>query len=42
LVQRLRESATPGIGPKGESFAGAMFAEVMGGDLNGIYLAART
>jgi len=42
LVQRLRESAIPGIGPKGEPLAGAMFAEVMGGDLNGVYLAART
>ncbi len=42
LVQRLRESATPGIGPKGESLAGALFAEVTSGDLDGIYLAART
>jgi hypothetical protein len=42
FVQRLRESAIPGIGPKGESFAGAMLAEVASGDLNGIYLAART
>jgi hypothetical protein len=42
FVQRLRDSATPGIGPKGQSFVGALFAEVTGGDLSGIALAART
>jgi galactose oxidase-like protein/Kelch motif protein len=42
FVQRLRENSTLGIGPKGPSFVGAMFAEVTSGDLNGISLAART
>jgi hypothetical protein len=42
FVQRLRDSATPGIGPKGQSFVGALFAEVTSGDLSGIALAART
>lgn len=42
FVQRLRDSAIPGIGPQGPSFVGAMFAEVTSGDLDGISLAART
>jgi hypothetical protein len=42
LVQRLRETSVLGIGPKGPSFVGAMFAEVTSGDLDGISLAART
>jgi len=42
FVQRLRDLAVSGVGPKGPSFVGAMFAEVTNGDLRGISLAART
>jgi hypothetical protein len=42
FVQRLRDSAVSGVGPKGPSFVGAMFAEVANEDLSGISLAART
>jgi len=42
FVQWLRSTGIPGIGPRGPSFVGAMFAEVTSGDLSGISLAART
>ncbi len=42
FVHYLRSLATPGVGPKGPPFAGAIFAQVTAGDLDGIFLAART
>jgi hypothetical protein len=42
LVQRLRDAQTTGIGPKGTSFAGALFVTVSSGDLSGISVSART
>lgn len=42
LVQRLRDAQTAGIGPKGTSFAGALFVTVSAGDLSGISISART
>jgi len=41
FVQKLRDAGVSGVGPKGPSFVGAMFAEVTNGDLKGISLAAR-
>jgi hypothetical protein len=42
LVQRLRDAQTAGVGPKGTTFAGALFAAVSSGDLSGISVSART
>jgi hypothetical protein len=42
LVQRLRDAQTPGIGPKGTGFAGALFLTAGTGDLAGISVSART
>jgi hypothetical protein len=42
LVQRLRDSQVTGIGPKGPTYAGALFVSVEEGDLSGISVAART
>ena len=42
FVQTLRDSEVSDVGPKGPPFVGAMFAEVVKGDLRGISLAART
>ncbi len=42
LVQRLRDGQTAGIGPRGASFAGALFVTVSTGDLSGVSVSART
>lgn len=42
LVQYLRDRQVAGIGPAGPTFAGALFAEVDGGDAEGLFLGART
>ena len=42
LVQHLRDSQIVGIGPKGPSYAGALFVTVDVGDLSGISMSART
>ena len=42
LVQGLRSASTPGIGPAGPVFVGALYASVVQGDVSGISLAART
>ena len=42
IVQMLRHMGTPGIGPSGQTFAGALFATVSGGDISGIAIGART
>jgi hypothetical protein len=42
FVQQLRDSAISGIGPRGPSFAGALFVEASSGDLNGISVSGRT
>jgi hypothetical protein len=42
FVQYLRTHAVPGIGPKGPSYVGPLFATASIGDLSGISLAART
>ncbi len=42
FVQWLRGSGVSGVGPRGPSFAGALFAQVGSGDLDGIALSART
>jgi hypothetical protein len=42
LVQYLREQGSEGIGPVGPTYAGALFATVIGGDPRGIFLGART
>ncbi len=41
-VQWLRDRQVTGIGPKGPTYAGAMFISVEDGDLSGISVAART
>ena len=42
FVQWLRNSKVLGVGPRGPSFMGALFAEVTGNDMTGVSLAART
>jgi len=38
----MRALGTPGIGPKGPTYAGSLFAEAVGSDLSGVALAVRT
>ena len=42
IVDILRKLGTPGIGPSGQTFAGALFATVAEGDMSGIAIGART
>jgi hypothetical protein len=42
LVAWLRDSQVAGIGPKGPTYAGALFVTADGGDLSGITVSART
>ena len=42
LVDMMRKMGTPGIGPSGQTFAGALFATVAEGDMGGIAIGART
>ena len=42
IVERMRQRGTPGIGPSGQTVAGALFARVASGDLSGIVIGART
>ncbi len=42
LVDMMRKMGTPGIGPAGQTFAGALFATVAEGDMSGIAIGART
>jgi len=42
LFQYLRSLNTPGIGPRGLTYVGALFATVDGGDAGGIFVGART
>ena len=42
LVDSLRTMGTPGIGPSGQTFAGALLATVAEGDMSGIAIGART
>ena len=42
IVEMMRQMATPGIGPSGQTFAGALFATVARGDMSGIVIGART
>ena len=42
LVDMMRKMGTPGIGPVGQTFAGALFATVAEGDMSGIEIGART
>ena len=42
LVEMMRKIGTPGIGPSGQTFAGALFATVAEGDMSGIAIGART
>ena len=42
LVDMMRKMGTPGIGPSGQTFAGALFATVAEGDMSGIAIGART
>ena len=42
IVEAMREMGTPGIGPSGRTFAGALFASVERGDMSGIVIGART
>ncbi len=42
VVQWLRSNQITGIGPAGSTFAGALFVSVSSGDLNGVFVAART
>ena len=42
LVEFLRAQAIEGIGPRGPTFAGALFATVDSGDMSGIVIGART
>jgi hypothetical protein len=41
FIQRLRDVGVAGV-PKGPSYAGAMFGEVISGDITGLSLSART
>ncbi len=42
MVQFLRDSGVSGIGPAGQTFAGALFATAASGDMSGIVIGART
>jgi hypothetical protein len=42
FVEYLRGHGAPGVGPKGPAFAGALFATVDYGDMNGVFLGVRT
>ena len=42
VVEMMRQMGTPGIGPSGQTFAGALFATVAMGDMSGIVIGART
>ena len=42
IVERMRQIGTAGIGPSGQTFAGALFAAVASSDMNGIVIGART
>ncbi len=42
LVQYLRSIGVPGIGPRGGSYAGALFATAVDGYLGGVFVGART
>ena len=42
IVDMMRKMGTPGIGPPGQAFAGALFASVAEGDMSGIAIGART
>ena len=42
VVDMMRKMGTPGIGPSGQTFAGALFATVAEGDMSGIAIGART
>ena len=42
IVEQMRQWGTPGIGPSGKTFAGALFATVTEGDMSGIVIGART
>jgi hypothetical protein len=41
FVALMRQSGTPGIGPPGPTYAGALFVEEAGGDLSGVVVGAR-
>ena len=41
-VDMMRKIGTPGIGPSGQTFAGALFATVTEGDMSGVAIGART
>ena len=42
IVERMRQMGTAGIGPSGQTFAGALFAAVASSDMSGIVIGART
>ena len=42
IVEVMRQMGTPGIGPSGQTFAGALSATVDMGDMSGIVIGART
>jgi len=42
IFQHLRNLNTPGIGPRGPTYVGALFATVDGGDAGGVFVGART
>ena len=42
IVEMMRQMGTPGIGPSGQTFAGALIATVAEGDMSGIVIGART
>ena len=42
FVKALRDAAMPGIGPKGTTYQGAVFASVSGGTLAGLAMSGRT
>ena len=42
IVDMMRKMGAPGIGPSGQTFAGALFATVAEGDMSGIAIGART
>ncbi len=42
IVDRMRKMGAAGIGPSGQTFAGALFATVAEGDMSGIAIGART
>lgn len=42
FVKYLRDQGTPGVGPKGATFAGAVFLSVPTGDVSGLVVGART